>query len=1062
MKKILIDVILNASAALKNMGKLGKAFALTEKQAKRLANQRDFLAYQQEANKPAWRSDAYRSRADALKKEAALRMSLAEDLKMKESALSKQYWETRQQYIKKERKLRQNLNAEEAKAARAEAARLNGQMKAIAMQRLNAKKERAAAAAYYKNVYEKQLPAIQRADAMYGGIANRMAGSPPAIAPAAARMQKAGAGVQRGTMMAWGGYANAMMGYYALTSALRQMDPGRKYEFTMKSVEAIAAGGKRQEELRKVVEKIGAETPLTTNEVAMVAEKLAKAGFNSRQMINSLPGLINLSLATGTKPERGADYMAKTLAMYKLQSTQARKVSDYYTQAMLSAPTDMPELFTAMTYAGTSANKMGVSLRDSLAMMMALAKEGLVGSKAGTGLRNALTNIYATRGKPAIGMLDKYKIDRVDKKTGLQIPIEQILKQIAANVPKKDLFKFATQVFGKPGLGAGLILIEAARSGQLKSNQQILDQGAGSDVAARIALQKSDTFEGDIAKMQSAVEGLQIAVFNKLLPQLREATQKITEIVLATMEWVNKNPKLVAQYAELAAKAGGIFVAISALTGVLGTVYASVQGLVWLCSALRFIWASMVGLMGGVAASMLTIVGLAILYAINSESINESLYQWTLSIVESSQGMRDFAECVGMVANWFEYVLELVLDIGWVIAAYGGSMFAPFTGPWKADLERDLPKEIEEFKKIAAGREHFSSDEEYNAYLQKGAIERYTRKATRKYRQRAIDELLTYNKWISRSFNREEAEKVWSPEAFENPYSDPKRAAEVERQQRIDAHTAVKVGERTAYASRTGQKKLEGQAKQEAAKQDAASTKAQNEALNRVARDNQARQQLILQASGFTMEDLHLKPYASAEEFAKAVNRRNNRIYNMTKSGMDVAKIQELLPSNAPDLNAINKLTPEDRALMYGLPGPVDTGAVIDPAVAERLNQLTQQYIKNGEVNLNPNMQQVWEAMKQSQESAERASAQANKVASVDYSQMVASVSSASVAAKGVDVNVAAPSVVVNCDAKSIQGFTDEIMVALGPKIEAAAKSAASQIVMAQANNAARFRTAMA
>lgn len=1057
MKKILIDIILNASAAFKTLGKLGKAFALTDKQAKRLTNQRDYIAYQQEANKPAWRSEVYRSRAEALKKEAALRMSLAEDLKLKEAAISKQYWETRQQYIQKERKLRQNLNAEEAKAARAEAARLNGQMRFLAMQRLNAKRERAAAAAYENDVYSKRVPALQRSDAMIGGLVGRRAGTPPSVSPAL-RMQMASAGMQRGSIMAWGGYANAMMGYYTIASALRQLDSGRKYEYTMKSVEAIAAGGKRQDELRKTIEQIGAETPLTTNEVAQVAEKLAKAGFDSRKMINSLPGLINLSLATDTKPGRGADYMAKTLAMFKLQSTQARKVSDYYTQAMLSAPTDMPELFTAMTYAGTNANKVGVSLRDSLAMLMALSNEGLVGSKAGTGLRNALTNLFATRGKPSIAMLDKYKIDRIDKKTGMQIPIETVLKQIAANVPKKDLFKFATQVFGKPGLGAGLILIEAARSGQLKENQKLLDEGAAGNVAARIAAQKSDTFEGDISKMESAIEGLQIAVFNTLLPNLREATQYITDITLKTVDWVRANPELVKQYAKIAAYGAGIFMAASSMVAVLGTIYLSVQAIVWVCSALKFGWVAVAGVIGGIPTFLLTMVALALIYSFNIDTINESLYDMGNYLMDNCETFKELVLWADWLIEKFEYITQYL----WrgVKRTYLAN-----TDTLTEEQKKEVTKAGDEYVKARiAEREASWADStllpDWIFYLD-SSMGMYRAEAIkrREIQHKNIEAQVSgpYTRWWTDLRDPEAQAKAFT-EQIGPVFADPKKTAEFEKQRRIQEQEATKAAIRVDHLSKT--KDLDKDVKKEVKSREDAHKKAQNKAINDQNRENQARQQALLQASGYTLEDLHLKPFASPEETAKAIARRRDRIVNMQADGKDESHWRHLLPSNSPSNEAFQKLSLKDQNMMMGTYIPGLSDGMVNQAYRDNLLRLTDQFVGNEEIDMHPSIQTIWTEIKKTMEAQNQA--QANKVASVDYSQMVASVSSASVAAKGVDVNVAAPSVVVNCDAKSIQGFTDEIMVALGPKIEAAAKSAASQIVTAQANNAARFRTAMA
>ena len=71
--------------------------------------------------------------------------------------------------------------------------------------------------------------------------------------------------------------------------------------------------------------------------------------------------------------------------------------------------------------------------------------------------------------------------------------------------------------------------------------------------AERMAAIKLDNLEGDITLMKSALDGLQIAIGDALLPTFRAGTQGITDFITKLTQFINENPELIQQIVKITA-----------------------------------------------------------------------------------------------------------------------------------------------------------------------------------------------------------------------------------------------------------------------------------------------------------------------------------------------------------------------------------------------------------------------------------------------------------------------------------------------------------------------------
>lgn len=401
-----------------------------------------------------------------------------------------------------------------------------------------------------------------------------------------------GAWTEGGRRISSGGLmtASAIGAFYSANYAARSfMDfvkPGGEVAQLVKNIYAVT--GQDLPELSQEIKKLGKSTPYTTKQVAAAAYSMSKAGFSAKDIKTALSGSIYMGLATDSDPTAAADVTAQTLSHFNLNSKYASRIGNLYSKAMVTSPASLSELAYTMQYAGPAAVLSNTDFSTTLSMAGILAKNGIRGSKAGTGLRSVFTRLSAP-GKAAQESLLALGVRVKDLKGNLR-GIPDIFEDLNKSMKKLSTTQKTAHlknIFGQVAMGSASILME--KSGELKKYITELRNADKENSAAVIAKMKQDSYEGDIQKFSSAFEGLQIAVFDAVEGKLRLCVQHMTDLVSKTTDWINNNHDAISFYwdigqkvAEIAgglAVAWGIFGAINTSMGALSIAMAGVSGL---------------------------------------------------------------------------------------------------------------------------------------------------------------------------------------------------------------------------------------------------------------------------------------------------------------------------------------------------------------------------------------------------------------------------------------------------------------------------------------------------
>ena len=340
------------------------------------------------------------------------------------------------------------------------------------------------------------------------------------------------------------------------------------------------------ERLNSIAKEMGATTKFTATEAGKALEYMGMAGWKADQMITSLPGIMNLAAASGEDLGLVSDIVTDAMTALGMAAdgttngiANATHFANVLAVATSSSNTNVSGMGEAFQYVASTAGALGYSAEDLAVALGAMANAGVKGSQAGNSLKTALSRMAAptTAMKSAmdqlgISMTDEYGntkslmevmknlrssigsvgVELVDADGNLR-EYEDIIAELSKTtegLSKVQQIEAASTIFGKNAM-AGMLSIVNATDADFQSLTESIYGSAGA--AERMAAIKLDNLEGDITLMKSALDGLQIAIGDALLPTFRAGTQGITDFITKLTQFINENPELIQQIVKITA-----------------------------------------------------------------------------------------------------------------------------------------------------------------------------------------------------------------------------------------------------------------------------------------------------------------------------------------------------------------------------------------------------------------------------------------------------------------------------------------------------------------------------
>lgn len=333
------------------------------------------------------------------------------------------------------------------------------------------------------------------------------------------------------------------------------------FEQAMSKVRAITKSSDDQmAQLSATAQKLGSTTQFSATQAAQAMSYLGMAGWKTDQIISGMPGLLDLAAASGSDLATVADIVSDDLTAFGMSADQAGHMADVMAAASTNANTNVEMMGATFKYAGAVAGALGYSLEDVSIATGLMANAGIKGEQAGTSLRAIMTRLVDPP-KEAASALDQLGIS-VTNADGTVKPFRQTMMELRekfAGLSDSEKAQMASSIAGQEAMSGFLAVINASDS-DFNNLAEAIDNSNGA--AAQMAGTMNDNAKGGAIQLQSAIEGVSIAIGQIFLPSIAQMAGSIASMVGGVAEFAKQHQALVSVLIGVAGALAGIVLAV--------------------------------------------------------------------------------------------------------------------------------------------------------------------------------------------------------------------------------------------------------------------------------------------------------------------------------------------------------------------------------------------------------------------------------------------------------------------------------------------------------------------
>ncbi|MEP9851546.1 phage tail tape measure protein [Staphylococcus aureus] len=343
------------------------------------------------------------------------------------------------------------------------------------------------------------------------------------------------------------------------------------FDDSMRKVKATSgATGKEFNSLRDKALEMGAKTKFSASESADALNYMALAGWDSKEMMTGISGVMDLAAASGEDLGQVSDIVTDSLTAFGMEAKDSGKFADVLAQTSSKANTDVKGLGDAFKYAAPVAGALGYSVEDTSVAIGLMSNAGIKGEKAGTALRTMFTNLS----KPTKAMKDKMDelgISITDS-NGEMLPMRDVMDQLRSSMgglTKDQQAAAAATIFGKESMSGALAVVNASENDYKKLTKSI---DGSSGASKRMAKEMEGGIGGSMRKMKSAVESLAISIGDVVAPFIGKAADAIAGLATKLTNLPGWLQGTIVAFGTLAAAIGPLALVVGVFTASLGSI----------------------------------------------------------------------------------------------------------------------------------------------------------------------------------------------------------------------------------------------------------------------------------------------------------------------------------------------------------------------------------------------------------------------------------------------------------------------------------------------------------
>ena len=350
--------------------------------------------------------------------------------------------------------------------------------------------------------------------------------------------------------------AAVTISYMAMRTAWRAvlsgLGAGVEFQQKMAVVKAVSrATADEFVALESAARKMALGTIFTATQTADALKFLSMAGFEVKESIAALPGVLNLALIGELELGRATDIASDTLRAFGMEADELGRVTDVMVATITRSNTNIEMMGQAMKFAAPVAKALGYEIEEVSAMIGTLSQSGIKAGIAGRTLQQSFIRTQkAARGlgleigSRLIDVLKEYK--RIQEETEKVYGRTAAAEKLAARV-KKD--------YGLIALKSILILKENIAGYEKLANAAYLSAGE----TERAAYIMQDTVSAQYKILKSIIADISVSIFDEYKGGLKD-------LLYDTGQWFTENKE------ELQTWANAVIATFEGITYVIGLV----------------------------------------------------------------------------------------------------------------------------------------------------------------------------------------------------------------------------------------------------------------------------------------------------------------------------------------------------------------------------------------------------------------------------------------------------------------------------------------------------------
>ena len=343
--------------------------------------------------------------------------------------------------------------------------------------------------------------------------------------------------------------------------------------------------------LSELAKKMGAETAFSAKECADALNYLALAGYDTQQMCDTLPTVLNLAAAGDIDLASASDMVTDAMSALGMGVDESTKMVDQMAKTASSTNTSVAQLGEGILTIGATAKSIKGGTAELNTALGILANNGIKGAEGGTHLRNVILSLQNPTDKAAAQM-DALGVSVYDSNGNMR-SLNDILGDLNKSMDgmtSADKANIIATIFNKTDLASVNALL--ANTGDTwDSLQSSITNSAGA--AQQMADTQLDNLQGQITILKSALEGLAISFGELLMPAIKQIVDWVQKFV----DWLNSmdegTKKVVVTVALLAAAIGPVLIVIGKVISAVGTIMTVVPKIASAISAVKTAFAAL-------------------------------------------------------------------------------------------------------------------------------------------------------------------------------------------------------------------------------------------------------------------------------------------------------------------------------------------------------------------------------------------------------------------------------------------------------------------------------------